>query len=190
MASEFLENLKKAVETGEFNSEAAKKINETNEQASIAISNPLTKSQMKEMEENVKLDSVSKEEALLAGKKYKEKMDETKENDLILQQIKTLIEVEESVAASVSDMKDFIGTLEKSFDKLNPNHEQLFTEIDKVKSKYVSILDKDKLQKLLDNFYEVCALCDECDIYEHNDLDDSMQSMKKWTNINFGRKFK
>ena len=141
MESNFLDNLKKAVETGEFNSEAAKRINEINEQAKIAVDNPLSKNQMEKIEENVKLESVSKEEEALAEKKYREKMEETKENDLILQQIKTLIEIEESVAASVFDMKDFISTLEESFDKLNPNHEILFTEIEKVKSKYSSIIN-------------------------------------------------
>ena len=44
------------------------------------------------------------------------------------------------------------------------------------------------LQKLVSNFYEACALCDECDIYEHTELDESMQEMKEWVNENFGRK--
>ena len=45
-----------------------------------------------------------------------------------------------------------------------------------------------KLQELLDNFYEVCALCDELDIYEHVELDESMQEMYDWVEENFGRK--
>lgn len=48
--------------------------------------------------------------------------------------------------------------------------------------------EKEKLQKLLDNFYEACSLCDECDIYEHEELDESMQEMKRWVETNFGRK--
>ena len=44
------------------------------------------------------------------------------------------------------------------------------------------------LQKLVSNFYEACALCDECDIYEHTELDESMQEMKEWANVTFGRK--
>lgn len=51
-------------------------------------------------------------------------------------------------------------------------------------------IEKEKLQKLLNNFYEVCSLCDECDIYEHDELDESMQEMKVWTKKNFGRKIK
>jgi hypothetical protein len=54
-------------------------------------------------------------------------------------------------------------------------------------SKTVTI-SKKKLQKLLDNFYEVCSLCDEMDIYEFEEGDESMQKMKSWAKENFGRK--
>ena len=51
-------------------------------------------------------------------------------------------------------------------------------------------IEKKKLQKLLDSFYEVCGMCDECDIYEHEEIDEEMQEMKKWVNTNFERKIK
>ena len=47
---------------------------------------------------------------------------------------------------------------------------------------------KEKLQKLLDNFYEVCSLCDEMDIYEFEEGDEAMQEMKQWALDTFGRK--
>jgi hypothetical protein len=43
------------------------------------------------------------------------------------------------------------------------------------------------LQKLVGNFYAACDLADEMDIYENEDLDNSMQSMKAWTEEIFGR---
>jgi uncharacterized protein YutD len=49
-------------------------------------------------------------------------------------------------------------------------------------------IEREKIQKLLDYFYEVCELCDELFIYEQEELDDSMQEMKKWVKTNFGRK--
>ena len=49
-------------------------------------------------------------------------------------------------------------------------------------------ISREKLQKLLDNFYEVCNLCDEMDIYEFEEGDESMQEMKKWAKDTFGRK--
>ena len=49
-------------------------------------------------------------------------------------------------------------------------------------------ISKEKLQKLLDNFYEVCSLCDEMDIYEFEEGDEAMQEMKQWALDTFGRK--
>jgi hypothetical protein len=54
-------------------------------------------------------------------------------------------------------------------------------------SKTVTI-SKKKLQKLIDNFYDVCSLCDELDIYEHEELDESMQKSEAWVDKHFGRK--
>lgn len=48
-------------------------------------------------------------------------------------------------------------------------------------------IEKEKLQKLLDNFFEVCSLCDEMNIYEFEEGDESMQEMKEWVRTNFGR---
>ena len=49
------------------------------------------------------------------------------------------------------------------------------------------IIKKETLQKLLDNFYEACSLCDAMDIYEFEEGDESMQEMKTWTGEKFGR---
>lgn len=48
----------------------------------------------------------------------------------------------------------------------------------------------ENLQKLIRNFYKVCAFCDELNIYEYEDLDQSMQEMKEWADENFGRELK
>jgi hypothetical protein len=49
------------------------------------------------------------------------------------------------------------------------------------------IIKQDVLQKLLDNFHEVCSLADEMDIYEFEDGDESMQEMLDWVHEKFGR---
>jgi len=46
-------------------------------------------------------------------------------------------------------------------------------------------IEKAKLQKLVDSFYEVCSLCDEMNIYEFEEGDKSMQKMKNWVDKNF-----
>lgn len=48
-------------------------------------------------------------------------------------------------------------------------------------------IEREKLQKLVKNFYAVCGLCDEMDIYEFEEGDSSMQEMKRWVTENFGR---
>jgi len=49
-------------------------------------------------------------------------------------------------------------------------------------------IEKAKLQKLVSNFYEVCSLCDEMNIYEFPEGDEAMQEMVEWVDENFGRK--
>ena len=51
-------------------------------------------------------------------------------------------------------------------------------------------IEKEKLQQLLDNFYELCSICDELDIYEHKEMDESMQEMQEWVDENFCREIK
>jgi len=47
---------------------------------------------------------------------------------------------------------------------------------------------KEELQQLLDNFFELCSICDELDIYEIPGLEDDMIQMREWVVKNFGRK--
>lgn len=46
-------------------------------------------------------------------------------------------------------------------------------------------IDKDKLKQLIDNFYSVCSLCDEMNIYEFEEGDQAMQEMQEWVGENF-----
>lgn len=48
-------------------------------------------------------------------------------------------------------------------------------------------IEEQKLKTLISYFHEVCSLCDECDIYEHEELDEHMQSLKNWVEQNFPR---
>jgi hypothetical protein len=137
MASPFLENLKNAVDKGDFNSEAAKKIKAVDELADTKIDSE------EKIDERLKIagvKTVSEEEAEVINAEYEIKMQEIKEKDLVLKQIKTLQEIDETIKLSVGDLKDFIQTLEESFDKENPLHAELFTEIEKMKNIYDPVL--------------------------------------------------
>lgn len=52
--------------------------------------------------------------------------------------------------------------------------------------KTITIPVKD-LKKLVENFFEVCSVCDELDIYEHESMDKHVQKMEEWVDKNFGR---
>lgn len=136
MASPFLENLKKSVDTGDFNSEAAKKIIEIDTKAETAnvenIGDRLEKAGVK---------TVGEGEVVELNSAYEKEMQAIREKDLVLQQIATLKDIEETVRLSVMDMKDFIRTLEDLFDKTKPVNAELFIEIEQIKTKYNSIIN-------------------------------------------------
>lgn len=49
------------------------------------------------------------------------------------------------------------------------------------------VVSRKYLQKLVNNFYEACSLCDELNIYEFQEGDERMQNMKKWADKKFTR---
>lgn len=48
-------------------------------------------------------------------------------------------------------------------------------------------IDKNKLKKLVENFYRVTGFCEELDIYEMEDLAKSLERMENWVDENFGK---
>ena len=135
--SPFLESLKKSVETGEFNSEAAKKIIEIDQLAN----NPHTTHMHDGTFKNAGVKTVTPEEAAEINSNFEKKMQEIKEKDLALQQLAMLREIEETVKLTVYDMKDFLVTLEGNFDKANPINAEIYSEIEAIKTKYSSIIN-------------------------------------------------
>jgi hypothetical protein len=142
MASPFLDNLKNAVNTGEFNSEAAKKIMEINKLAD-AIIPAETKEEL-----NIRLEAagmkVLKEEDIELNSQYEKEMEKVKKQDAINAQIVTLIEIEDLVKLSVEDMFSHIQELENKFvNELgsDPLYKGLSEKIEEMKSKYSTIIN-------------------------------------------------
>lgn len=48
-------------------------------------------------------------------------------------------------------------------------------------------IEREKLQMLVDHFFDVCGFCDELDIYEWEEGDREMQNMEEWVKETFGR---
>jgi len=155
--SDFLKNLKDAVEKGEFNSEAANKITEISEKAKEKLDgfanegkdinetvNALEKN-MKKIVDNAGHKTVTEEEAAALNTEYEKKMTEFKKIDLVNKQLATLIEMEDLVLASIEDMimysEELESKLEEEFDKENPKFSDLFQKIESLKLKYNSFIN-------------------------------------------------
>jgi hypothetical protein len=138
--SPFLENLKKSVDTGEFNSDAAKKIIEVNKLADNPLFSGALSSAYEKATANKEIKTVTEAEAATIKEDF-DKMQVIKEKDLALQQLAMLRDIEETVRLSVYDMRDFLKTLDETFDKNNPNFAELLAEVELIKNKYSSIIN-------------------------------------------------
>ncbi len=154
--SNFLEDLKNAVDNEEFNSEAAKKIKEINELAESKANSIKNKEDFENLKEKIERISdntaVTEKEALELNSQYEKKMEKIKEIDLINTQIATLTEIEDMVKLSISDMFEFINTLKEKFGdklkKVNNKHNNEFNEKNK---HYIELANK---LKLIENKYK------------------------------------
>ncbi len=145
--SDFLENLKKAADNGEFNSDAAKKILEINELADVKSklmdSDELQETLEKRIEADPK-DSeekmVSEEEMLELNSQYEQKMKQLKLIDGVNGRLATLIEIEDMVKASIDDMMGHVEELEtqyeKEFEDEVPVFGDLYLKIEEIRTKY------------------------------------------------------
>ena len=145
--SDFLENLKKAADNGEFNSDAAKKILEVHELADQKSkemdTEKLQETLQKRMEESpVESKDVSEEEVLELNSQYEKKMEEIKLLDSVNARLATLIEIEDMVKLSIDDMMSHVEELEAKFEEEFkdevPVYGDLHLKIEEIKSNYKS----------------------------------------------------
>ena len=147
MASNFLENLKKAVNDGEFNSEAAKKILEINKLASIIAptGGAMANIEKRIIESGGFAKPVSEEEAIKLNLEYEKKIEKMKKIEFINAKLAELIEIEEMICAGIQNMFSFCDELETKFEKEFENEDPMYSElsqkIDEITSKYTSIIN-------------------------------------------------
>lgn len=141
MASPFLEGLKKSVESGDFNSEAAKKIIEIDKLAEAPLVPHAYTDALTKATESGAIKTVSEEEAAVLSSDFEKSMEDIKEKDLALKQIAILQEIDETLMLSLYDMRDFVTTIEGSFDKTKPVNAELFDAVEKIKNKYSSLIN-------------------------------------------------
>jgi hypothetical protein len=142
MGSEFLKNLKTAVDGGEFNSEAAKKIIEIDNLAEEKKgSTPALNYIADKIDDGtIKLKKVTEEEAEMINSEYEKQMEAIKQTDLANAQLANLIEIEDMVKATIGDMITFANDLKeqfgKEFEAKNPAFENLLGKINEINMKY------------------------------------------------------
>jgi len=146
MTSPFLENLKKSVEEGDFNSEAAKKIIEIDKLADIvAPTGGAEANLIKRVEEVGYAESVSEEEAVALNSDYEKEMERIKKQDGVNKQLAILVEIEDIVKLSIEDMLAFIDELDdkfsKEFEEEDPMFADLAQKIEQINSKYNPIIN-------------------------------------------------
>jgi len=142
--SKFLEDLKNAADKGEFNSEAAKKINEITE-AADGKSNQMTTDELENSLKN-KMDAtpvepVSEDQISELNSEYEKKMAAIKEVDAANNQLAILSEIEEMVRLSIEDMLEHVSNLETNIgEKLDTEaiYADLKVKIETIKSEYKS----------------------------------------------------
>lgn len=138
----FLENLKKDLEAGDFNSEAARKINEIDKLANTKKdADTLIDKRLKEAGTKI----VTEEEAVELNSKYEIKLEEIKKQDTVNKALVFLIEIEDAVKASIEDMMTCVNDLEQEYEKEFEEEKSIFGElyqkIEDIKSKYNPIIN-------------------------------------------------
>lgn len=154
MTSSFLENLKKSVDNGEFNSEAAKKIIEIDKLADEK-KNALDLVQDR-LEKSGYAKSVTEEEATALNSQYEIEMEAIKKKDeenkkiaemhnIADNSLRTLLEIEDMVKASIIDMFSYVDELNSEFGNEFKNENLIFGELSQklkqIQSKYSSIIN-------------------------------------------------
>lgn len=152
--NDFLENLKKAADNGELNSEAAKKILEINELADkkLGAGTPadlekLQESLDKRVEANdetkepkEKATAITEEDVAELNSQYEKKMADLQKQDAVNLQVATLIEFDNIITATVGDLLSFTAELKEKFsgefEKKNPMFADLLAKINEVNMKY------------------------------------------------------
>lgn len=148
--SNFLNGLKKAVDSGEFNSDAAKKILEISSLADDKLKDLVrvdeetvtSKSVDKRLEE-AGIKTVSKEEAIELNSQYEKKMLDLEKKQLNNDRMLVLADIENMVKLSIEDMMGFIKESEEfiqtKYGNDDPMFEELKSKFNTIKTKYSSI---------------------------------------------------
>lgn len=146
MGSDFLKNLKQAVDNGEFNSDAAKKINEINNLANnFNVGENLNESieNFNKRLENNQKSSVSEDIANEVNSEYEKEMQLIKEKDKINNLLANLIDIEDTVRICIDDMFSFVYEIEENLKNKKDDliYNDLILKVKEIKTKYKKFIN-------------------------------------------------
>jgi hypothetical protein len=130
MASEFLSELKKSVEVGNFNSDAAKKINE--------IANLADSKSKNIKKEDIILDDNNDLVGVETTPEFKSNLNYYKVEDFILKQISFIKNIDNEIKLSIDVMFEYIETIKEEIEKNKETGDfsPLLKEIEKIEDKF------------------------------------------------------
>jgi len=151
--NDFLKKLKDSVDSGEFNSEAAQKINEISELAEKKMSDPSIVGESdvdklnsfnETLNNRVKdggIKKVDEKDVDKLNTEYEKKMDEFKKLDEVNRNVAILIEHDDTIDLTITSLLERINEMEKKYKKelkkpKNDTYGQLLKKINELKTKY------------------------------------------------------
>ena len=135
----FLNDLKKAVEDGNFNSDAAKKINEIDKQANKLNkekSQEELKQSINEKVEESGVKNVDKDKVSELNSEYEEKMQHRAKEETILATIATLENLDNEIEKNKEDLFLFIQQQKNKYDPNDEDCNKLYEKINELDYKY------------------------------------------------------
>lgn len=143
--SNFLTKLKNAVDSGEFNSEAANKIIKINMLADGVNTTGLEDVIKNRTESNLINSKVLNDKDISEiNLKYDEDMERIRKQDVVNNRLALIIDIEESVKLSIIDMLQFVDEVDemykKEFEIEDPIFGDISMKIESIRSKYSNII--------------------------------------------------
>jgi len=137
--SEFINNLKRAVEEGDFNSDAAKKINEIDKEANNIKKNKSKDDIEKSINNRIKdsnAKTVDKDKIAELNSKYENEMQNRAKEEKIYATIATLDNLEYAIDKAFDELKSFIIQQKTKYDSNDESCKELYEKMDKLINKY------------------------------------------------------
>jgi len=137
---DFLKNLKDSLDKGEFNSDAAKKINEIDSKADEMMKSKSIGVINKSVEDKIKstgIKNIGKDQLEELNSQYEKQMNERAKEEIILATIATFENIEFEIDSKINDLIGLINDVNRDYDNDDEKCVELFKKIKELQDKYM-----------------------------------------------------